>query len=389
MFRVDREKKRLFSVETKRFGELNISERLDLQEWIVQSPQALGEDLLIIQKEFDGFKDTKERLDLLALDKEGRLVVIENKLDDSGRDVVWQALKYVAYCSTLKKAELIEIFQRYLNRWDEGADATTKLCEFLEIDDLDDAILNAGNDQRLLLVAAKFRKEVTAAVLWLIGHGIQAQCFRVIPYSFGEELLIDFQQIIPTPDAEDYMIGMVEKETEEKSAQRKKRDIAQLRREFWTQTLERLSALRISRFDNSSTSKENFSLGSATGVSSCGLNLIFSKKFVRVELYLSRPRVEDNKWLFDKLESQKQQIENRFGAALYWQRLDRKIASRISVTEQFDGSDRENWPDMIDWLCEHIVKLEKACLAPLLDLKQELESRSSETSDVQSDGTTS
>lgn len=389
MFRVDREKKRLFSVETKRFGELNISERSDLQEWIVQSPQALGEDLLIIQKEFDGFKDTKERLDLLALDKEGRLVVIENKLDDSGRDVVWQALKYVAYCSTLKKAELIEIFQRYLNRWDEGADATTKLCEFLEIDDLDDAILNAGNDQRLLLVAAKFRKEVTAAVLWLIGHGIQAQCFRVIPYSFGEELLIDFQQIIPTPDAEDYMIGMVEKETEEKSAQRKKRDIAQLRREFWTQTLERLSALRISRFDNSSTSKENFWLGSATGISSCGLNLIFSKKFVRVELYLSRPRVEDNKWLFDKLESQKQQIENRFGAALYWQRLDRKIASRISVTEQFDGSDRENWPDMIDWLCEHIVKLEKACLAPLLDLKQELESRSSETSDVQSDGTTS
>ena len=52
MFRVDREKKRLFSVETKRFGELNISERSDLQEWIVQSPQALGEDLLIIQKEF-------------------------------------------------------------------------------------------------------------------------------------------------------------------------------------------------------------------------------------------------------------------------------------------------------------------------------------------------
>lgn len=388
MFRVDREKKRLFSVETKRFGELNISERSDLQEWIVQSPQALGEDLLIIQKEFDGFKDTKERLDLLALDKEGRLVVIENKLDDSGRDVAWQALKYVAYCSTLKKAELIEIFQRYLNRWDEGADATTKLCEFLEIDDLDDAILNTGNDQRLLLVAAKFRKEVTATVLWLIGHGIQAQCFRVIPYSFGEELLIDFQQIIPTPDAEDYMIGMVAKETEEKSAQRAKRGVEQLRREFWTRTLERLSTLRISRFDNKSPSKDHW-LSSATGISGCGLNLIFLKKSARVELYLSRSKAEDNKWLFDKLESQKQQIESSFGATLDWQRLDEKRACRISFTEQFDGFDRENWPEMIEWICSHIDKLEKACLAPLLDLKQELESRSSETSDVQSDGTTS
>jgi RecB family endonuclease NucS len=43
---------------------------------------------LIIQKEFAGFGDTKERLDLLALDKKGKLVVIENKLDDSGRDAV-------------------------------------------------------------------------------------------------------------------------------------------------------------------------------------------------------------------------------------------------------------------------------------------------------------
>ncbi len=64
-------------------------------------PESLGEELLIIQKEFDGFDETRERLDLLALDKQGSLVVIENKLDDSGRDVVWQALKYASYCSSL------------------------------------------------------------------------------------------------------------------------------------------------------------------------------------------------------------------------------------------------------------------------------------------------
>lgn len=42
-----------------------------------------------MQKEFDGFSDTRERSDLLALDKDGDLVVIENKLDDSGNDVTW------------------------------------------------------------------------------------------------------------------------------------------------------------------------------------------------------------------------------------------------------------------------------------------------------------
>ena len=52
-------------------------------------------------------------------------MVIENKLDDSGRDVVWQAFKYVAYCSSLKKAEMVEIYQTYLDRSSDGASALT------------------------------------------------------------------------------------------------------------------------------------------------------------------------------------------------------------------------------------------------------------------------
>jgi hypothetical protein len=59
--------------------------------------RAFGEELLVIQKEFSGFSDTHERLDILALDKQGSLVLIENKLDDTGRDVTWQALKYASY----------------------------------------------------------------------------------------------------------------------------------------------------------------------------------------------------------------------------------------------------------------------------------------------------
>ena len=177
MFKVDLSDNRLVQLEVRRFSDLNLNEREHLQEWLVHMPEALGEDLLIIQKEFDGFEDTRERLDLLALDKEGRVVVIENKLDDSGRDVVWQALKYVAYCSSLKKAEIVEIYQKYLNRWFNGESAVSNLCEFLGVEDLDDTVLNAGNEQRLILVAANFRKEVTATVLWLIGHGVRAQCF--------------------------------------------------------------------------------------------------------------------------------------------------------------------------------------------------------------------
>jgi RecB family endonuclease NucS len=92
MFTVNHQTNRISPVKIKTFSELGFTERKHLQEWLAHSPDALGEELLIIQKEFDGFDDTRERFDLLALDKAGNLVIIENKLDDSGRDVVWQAL---------------------------------------------------------------------------------------------------------------------------------------------------------------------------------------------------------------------------------------------------------------------------------------------------------
>ena len=172
------------------------------------------------------------------------------------------------------------------------------MCEFLDVEDLDDTILNGGSGQRLVLVAANFRKEVTATVLWLLDHGIQAQCFRVIPYNYENELFIDFQQIIPTPEAADYMIRTVAKEVEEKSAHKVRRALEELRREFWSLALERLRARGIAGFENISPSKENW-LSSATGISGCGINIIFAKKFARVELYLSRSQKEENKWIFD------------------------------------------------------------------------------------------
>ena len=69
-------------------------------------PAILGEELLIITSEYDRFDKTNERLDLLALDKDGNLVVIELKRDDSGKNVDLQAIKYAAYCSTLRLADI-------------------------------------------------------------------------------------------------------------------------------------------------------------------------------------------------------------------------------------------------------------------------------------------
>ena len=180
MFTINPQENRISPVKMKTFSELGFSERKHLQEWIAYQPDALDEELLIIQKEFDGFDDTRERLDLLALDKDGNVVVIENKLDDSGRDLVWQALKYASYCASLTKAQIVDIFQQYLDRYENihaiqtesnlPKNAATRICDFLDADDLDEVKLNLGNSQRIILVAANFRKEVTSTALWLTSY---------------------------------------------------------------------------------------------------------------------------------------------------------------------------------------------------------------------------
>ena len=106
-----------------------------------------------------------ERLDLLAIDIQGNLVIIENKLDDTGRDVTWQVQKYAAYCSTLNSSQITSIYSQYLAKMGNDGNAEELLSEFMELEDYKKH-LNIGNSQRMILMAGEFRKEVTSTVLW-------------------------------------------------------------------------------------------------------------------------------------------------------------------------------------------------------------------------------
>jgi hypothetical protein len=364
MFQINRNENCLHKLEERTFSELNFREREHLQEWLAQMPESLGEDLLIIQKEFDGFDDTRERLDLLALDREGHLVVIENKLDDTGRNVIWQALKYAAYCSNMTKSQIVEIYQKYLDRYERGGGASERICEFLEVEGLDEVVLNPGTSQRVIFIAANFRKEVTATALWLLGSGIRIQCYTVKPYSFGEELLLDIRQIIPTPEAEEYMIGITSKETEEKQAHLAQRGRYNRRMEFWKQLFDQMRNEGVTLFQNVSPGKGNW-LAAGSGASGCPFVLIYNQKIVQVQVEMNTGDKSTNKAIFDKLYSQRAQIEEAFGAELLWQRLDDRKQARVRVEKVFNGLDEDTWPSINRWMIENLIKLENAIRHPL------------------------
>ncbi|NSX13652.1 MULTISPECIES: DUF4268 domain-containing protein [Cupriavidus] len=358
MFKIDSASNRIVKLKEVSFSELGFTERHHLQEWVANQPDALGEELLIIQKEFDGFDDTRERLDLLAVDKQGNLVIIENKLDDSGRDVVWQALKYASYCSTLSKSQIAEIFQKYLDKVSPGQDAKALICEFLEQEDFAEVVLNPGNDQRLILVAAHFRKEVTSTVLWLLKHRVFVKCFRATPFIDEGQRFLTVEQVIPLPEAEELMIGISEKEVEEQSTERGQATRHLLRNEFWHKALDALQAANVQLYANVSPSQDHW-VSAGSGMSGVHYNMIFNRDEARVEFVLSTRSKDVNKALFDFLLGRQQQLQSDFGAPLTWRRMDDRKVSIIEYGAPFDGHSRECWPEMIQWLVEHVKRMEK------------------------------
>lgn len=351
MYIIDKSNNKLIKVDKVTFKSLGLDERHNLQEWIAHEPSSLGEDLLIIQKEFNGFADTKERLDLLAIDKDGNLVIIENKLDDSGRDVTWQAIKYASYCSSLSKQDIISIYQKYLDVFSKGEKAEDNLSEFFDNRDLKDIDINVGNGQRIFFVAANFRKEVTSSVMWLLNFGIKIKCFKVSPYAFNDKLMLDFDQIIPVKDAEEYTISIAKKVQGENAqvAETQKRHI--IRQSFWSKFIEHNKKVK-GLYAQSSASTDNWIGKSVKGSTGTNINVIVNYDSCRVEAYINNGDKETNKAIFDHFFSYKQQIENLVGESLVWQRMDENVTCRIRKDLQISYLEEENSEAIIDFLTQ-------------------------------------
>ncbi|MGI8965748.1 MAG: hypothetical protein ACR2H1_06625, partial [Limisphaerales bacterium] len=56
--------------------------------------------------------------------------------------------------------------------------------------------------------AAEYSPELTTSVLWLNERDLDIRCVRLKPYRSGGQMLLDVQQIIPLPDADDYQVKL-------------------------------------------------------------------------------------------------------------------------------------------------------------------------------------
>lgn len=266
------------------------------------------------------------------------------------------------------------MYQQFLDREGIKDKAQDRICQFLGEEDFGEVILNIGSDQRLIMVAAQFRKEVTSTVLWLLKHDVKVQCFKATPFQHDELLFLNLEQVIPLAEAQELMIGISEKEKEEHTTERGQATRHTLRTEFWHKALEALEHAGINLYENVGPSRDHW-LNAGAGIGSVHYTMIFGKDEARVQLALSCNAKEKNKALFDHLFTRREQIEKAFGSSLEWRRLDDNKVSLIVFAEPFEGYNRENWPRMIDWLIEHLRKLETAFKPQISELRQILRTK--------------
>jgi len=212
----------LQSVSPTTFAQENIRERDDLQRLLKKKIEIISPNTLVISEEFGEWDESKQRIDLLGIDRDANIVVIELKRTEDGGHMELQAIRYASMVSVLTFERAVDIFKNYIEMNNLDYTARDKLLSFLEWDEPDQE--KFAQEARIVLASAEFSKEITTSVIWLNEQGLNIRCIRLKPYVDGDNVLLDVQQVIPLPEAEEYQIQIHEKQQREKVARNNSKD---------------------------------------------------------------------------------------------------------------------------------------------------------------------
>lgn len=250
-------------LEPKRFQQLLVAggagKEEHIEELLLAYPSLLNKDgyvsptdptqrtdLLIISRQITTAHG--KRADLLAIDRDGSLVIVEVKRDaedEAGRNegMEFQAIRYAAACRKMNVAGIIDTFAEHLR---DCATLTSKVSQTHPTDDLDvwrkkavlllckhladedeeeqlnqtdlEKLIDPRSKQRIYLVAAGFSREAISACAWLREHNIDISCFVLRPYELGGQLLIGLERLIPPPVLDELMTDSISRPDERSQA---------------------------------------------------------------------------------------------------------------------------------------------------------------------------
>lgn len=239
---------------------------LALEAHIAANPGLVGEPMLVLGQQLAEFEEDKDRLDILAIDKDGEIVLVELKVTDDFRVTDLQALAYAGAYADRETDDLAHTLRRHLEKpalqepvgseglaaSDVGAaspalagetpsavtdsgpaaaqvatvpleTAKARIVEFLEIDDFES--WHPSQQVRIKLVAPSFPRRVLKNVKHfgdVYGMPIEAISARLFETP-DAHLVVAFERLLPLPGVEEFDLTLRKREERKREANVRRR----------------------------------------------------------------------------------------------------------------------------------------------------------------------
>jgi hypothetical protein len=219
-------------LERTTMGAAGMSERDDLERWIMAFPQLIDDSLMVVTNQFGSWAaandSARERPDVLALSTSGELVVMELKCAGDRR-VHIQAITYAALVAGFTKETLAQAHAEWLarvhNEHISAEEALERLAGHVD---------SQWNEElftlpRLLLIAERFPAQVLTTVQWLAtaAPAITIECHEYQLFRDPDGLCVSFQRLFPVDTLEDRRlrpaVTVAANETREQAATNRRR----------------------------------------------------------------------------------------------------------------------------------------------------------------------
>lgn len=191
--------------------EAGLREREHLQEWVVVNPDVLGEGVMVVTIEYGEWASQsgaveRDRLDVLGLGTDGRLVVAELKRGAAPDTVEMQALKYAAMASRFDPDRLGEVHAAFLKSRGEVV-SDTEALERLNNHSQFTIDAETLRTPRVVLLASSFPHTVTSTVVWLSEMGVDISLVQFQAYRVENRILLSVSTLYPIPDVEEFTVA--------------------------------------------------------------------------------------------------------------------------------------------------------------------------------------
>ena len=290
-------------------------EQYDFSKWLAleENIKELGETLNLSLTDVETEKFVGAyRCDILCKDElSGKTVLIENQLEPTNHDHLG---KIITYASGLDAAVVV---------W----------------------------------IVSSVRDEHASAIEWLNKNTTDDLAFFLIEvhaYTIGDSLPAPMFKIVEQPNDFAKRAKVLSKSSELNESQTK-------RLEFWNMFNEVVDNCG-KPFNKRKPSTDHW-YSIAVGSSQChiSIDLVNKEHKIRVGLW-----IRDNKELFDELLEHKEEIEQKAGLTLIWNRLDDKKACLISADiKGLNFSNQSNYDDLMKKSIDYVVRLRTA-FAPFI-----------------------